>query len=178
MRMMNNIKSQLFLFLGVGVVLNSIINLSQVLAHGGRTNARVCHDNKNYEYYLCDGYTAYKKPTDKLTSKDRYEKVVIDSCYDGDTCTTTSGEKIRLACIDTPEIRGSKADPIPAIEARDFLNNLVAGNQVDIRRITIDRFGRTVAELSKDGVNFQELMVAKNFARIYKNYAAPCSWAK
>ncbi len=104
--------------------------------------------------------------------------VVIDSCYDGDTCTTTSGEKIRLACIDTPEIRGSKADPIPAIEARDFLNNLVAGNQVDIRRITIDRFGRTIAELQKEGVNVQELMVARNFARIYKKYAAPCSWAK
>ena len=38
--------------------------------------------------------------------------VVIDSCYDGDTCTTTEGEKIRLACIDTPELRGSRSDPI------------------------------------------------------------------
>ena len=32
------------------------------------------------------------------------EKVVISSCYDGDTCTTSTGEKIRLACIDTPEL--------------------------------------------------------------------------
>ena len=175
---MDKTKSQLFLFLGVGVLLNSTINLSHVLAHFGRTNASGCHYNKNYEYYHCDGDKVSKNPTDKLNSKDRYEKVVIDSCYDGDTCTTTSGEKIRLACIDTPEIRGSKADPIPAIEARDFLNNLVAGKQVDIRRITIDRFGRTVAELQKDGVNFQELMVARNFARIYKKYAAPCSWEK
>tara|TARA_B100000886_G_C20410710_1_gene486876 strand:+ start:1648 stop:1758 length:111 start_codon:yes stop_codon:yes gene_type:complete len=29
----------------------------------------------------------------------------MDSCYYGDTCATTSGEKIRLAYLDTPEIR-------------------------------------------------------------------------
>ena len=32
------------------------------------------------------------------------ESVTIKSCYDGDTCRTTTGEKIRLACIDTPEL--------------------------------------------------------------------------
>ena len=158
--------------------LNSTINLSHVLAHFGRTNASGCHHNKNYEYYHCEGDKVSKNSTDKLNSKVRYEKVVIDSCYDGDTCTTNAGEKIRLACIDTPELRGSKADPIPAKAARDFLNKLVAGTQVDIRRITIDRYGRTVAELSKDGVNLQELLVSKNFARIYKKYAHPCTWAK
>ena len=50
---------------------------------------------------------------------------IIQSCYDGDTCTTTNGEKIRLACIDTPELRGKKADPTPAKAAKDYLNNLV-----------------------------------------------------
>ena len=60
----------------------------------------------------------------------------IFCCYDGDTCTSTQGEKIRLACIDTPELRGSKADPVPAKEARDYLNSLVSGRDVDIRRIT------------------------------------------
>ena len=30
--------------------------------------------------------------------------VVIASSYDGDTCTTTTGERVRLACIDTPEL--------------------------------------------------------------------------
>ena len=49
--------------------------------------------------------------------------VTIQSCYDGDTCATTEGEKIRLACIDTPEVRGKKADPIPAKEALDYLND-------------------------------------------------------
>ena len=48
--------------------------------------------------------------------------VVIASCYDGDTCTTSAGEKIRLACIDTPELRGENAKPAPAMAAKYHLN--------------------------------------------------------
>ena len=32
------------------------------------------------------------------------ESVTISDCYDGDTCRTTDGERIRMACIDTPEL--------------------------------------------------------------------------
>ena len=59
--------------------------------------------------------------------------VIIQSCYDGDTCTTTTKEKIRLACIDTPELKGKKVDPIPAKAARDYLNGLIAGEEVFIK---------------------------------------------
>ena len=104
--------------------------------------------------------------------------ITIDHCYDGDTCTSTDGEKIRLACIDTPELRGKRADPIPAKAARDYLNGLVAGEEVSIRRITKDRYGRTVAELSKDGVNVQERLVAKGFATVYKRYSDQCDWSR
>ena len=31
--------------------------------------------------------------------------VRFQGCYDGDTCTTTDAEKVRLACIDAPEIK-------------------------------------------------------------------------
>ena len=96
---------------------------------------------------------------------------IIKSCYDGDTCTTIDGERIRLACIDTPEIKGKKADPIPAKEARDFLNNLLVNKKVSIKRITKDRYGRTVAELFKDEENIQELIVKKGFGKIYKRYS-------
>jgi len=104
--------------------------------------------------------------------------VTIQSCYDGDTCTSTTGEKIRLACIDTPELRGSRADPIPAKAARDYLNGLVAGKEVAIRRITKDRYGRTVAEISMDDVNIQQRLVEKGFARVYKRYASQCPWSR
>ena len=103
---------------------------------------------------------------------------IIKSCYDGDTCTTIDGEKIRLACIDTPEIKGKKADPIPAKEARDFLNNLLSNKKVSIRRVTKDRYDRTVGELFINGINVQELIVQKGYGKIYKRYAYQCDWIK
>ena len=105
-------------------------------------------------------------------------KVFINSCYDGDTCTTSKGEKIRLACIDTPELKGRKAKPIIAKSAKSFLNDLVAYQEVSIKRITKDRYGRTVAELFKDEKNIQELIVKKGFGKIYKRYSHQCDWSK
>ena len=104
--------------------------------------------------------------------------VFIASCYDGDTCTTTAGEKIRLACIDTPELRGKKADPIPAKASRDHIRSLVVGRTVGIRRITTDRYGRTVAELLVGGTNMQQQLVASGHADIYWKYANQCAWTR
>ena len=103
---------------------------------------------------------------------------IIKSCYDGDTCTTTDGEKIRLACIDTPELKGKRADPVPAEKARDFLNNLLINEEVSIRRITKDRYGRTVAELFNGNINIQKLLVDKGYGQIYKKYSNQCEWSK
>ena len=103
---------------------------------------------------------------------------VISSCYDGDTCTTHVGEKIRLACIDTPELRGKRANPVPAKAAREYLRSVVVGQNVGIRRITTDRYGRTVAELLVDGSNVQQQLVASGHAEIYWKYANQCTWAR
>ena len=104
--------------------------------------------------------------------------VIIEDCYDGDTCTTKNGETIRLACIDTPEIKGERADPVPAIAAKEFLNNLLANEEVYIRRITLDKYGRTVAELYIDDLNVQEQIVNEGFGKIYKKYAHQCDWSR
>ena len=153
---------------------------STVQANTGRTAADGCHEDKKSGERHCHDSPPTQKPKKKFFEEKKRissEAVVIDSCYDGDTCTTTSGEKIRLACIDAPEITGPRADPEPAKAARDFLNSNVAGKEVSIRRITKDRYERTVAELVKDGVNIQKLMVSKGYAKIYKKYADPCPWA-
>ena len=102
----------------------------------------------------------------------------IRDYYDGDTCRTTTGERIRLACIDTPELRGNRADPVPAKAARDYLRSLVVGRQVGIRRITKDRFGRTVAELYLNGSNVQQKLVSSGHAEIYWKYAKQCLWTR
>ena len=103
---------------------------------------------------------------------------VVHTCYDGDTCTSSKGETIRLACIDTPELKGKHANPTSAKSAKNFLNELVAYQEVSIKRITKDRYGRTVAELFKDEENIQELIVKKGFGVIYKKYSHQCDWSK
>ena len=104
--------------------------------------------------------------------------VVIASCYDGDTCTTTTGEKVRLACIDTLELHGKRAEPVPARAARDHLSGLVVGKEVGIRRITEDGYGRTVAELFIGTTNVQQERVASGHAEIFWRYAHQCPWSK
>jgi micrococcal nuclease len=149
---------------------------SKTFAHNGRLASDGCHKEKTTgERHCHDNSQEPKKKIIKKSKEISITSDVIDSCYDGDTCTTTSGEKIRLACIDTPEIRGPNAEPAKA--ARDFLNSNVAGKEVSIRRVTEDKYGRTVGELAKDGVNIQKLMVSKGYAKIYKKYADPCPWA-
>ena len=106
------------------------------------------------------------------------ESVTIKSCYDGDTCRTTADEKIRLACIDTPELRGKRAQPERAKAARDRLRGMVVGRSVTIRRITIDRYGRTIGELYIDGMNVQQTMVASRHAEIDWKYAHQCPWTR
>ena len=107
-----------------------------------------------------------------------FASVLISSCYDGDTCRASTGEKIRLACIDTPELRGERADPGPALLARNYLRAIVVGRKVGIRRITTDPYGRTVAELYANGINVQQALVNNGHARVMPRYAHQCPWAR
>ena len=102
--------------------------------------------------------------------------VVIATCYDGDTCTTTTGERVRLACINTPELVGKRAEPVPARAARDHLRNLVVSKKVGIRRIPKDRYGRTVLELFLGTTNIQQEMVVSGHAEIYWRHDDQCPW--
>ena len=113
----------------------------------------------------------------RKSNKPEIGEITIKDCYDGDTCTSSEGEKIRLACIDTPEIRGKRAKPNKALAAKNFLNEKIKGKKVSIRRVTEDKYGRTVGELSFNGENLQELLVKEGHAKIYRKYSKPCKWA-
>ena len=83
-----------------------------------------------------------------------------------------------MACIDTRALTGPRADPVPAKAARDHLRRMVVGKQVEIRRITKDRYGRTVAELFVNGsATVQQQLVAAAHAEIDWRYAHQCHWA-
>ena len=104
--------------------------------------------------------------------------VVIAYCYDGDTCRTTEGEKVRLACIDTPELSGSNADLVPAKASRDYLRSRVVGKESLIRRVNTDRYGRTVGDLYLKPFESVGLdLFRSGHAVIYRRYAKQCPWA-
>ena len=100
--------------------------------------------------------------------------VEVRRVIDGDTVVLTTGERVRLACMDTPE-RGVMG----AAAATAELRRLVLGQTVQLRRITTDRYGRTIGELTTPaGINVGEALVNSGHARIYRRYAYQCGWSR
>jgi endonuclease YncB( thermonuclease family) len=54
---------------------------------------------------------------------------------------------------------------------------MVVGRSISLRRITSDRYGRTVGELFVDGRNVQQAMVVSRHAQIDWKYAHQCPWS-
>lgn len=69
--------------------------------------------------------------------------VEVKRVVDGDTFVTSSGETIRLANVDAPEL-GTPG----GISARKRLQRAVAGKIVCIYPKLIDRYGRTIAAIA------------------------------
>lgn len=104
---------------------------------------------------------------------------VITKVYDGDTVTTSTGEKIRLACIDAPEMktnRHGKKDPIKGPASQKWLSKLVLGKEVKVERLVKDLYGRTIARLFlEDGAEVNELSVVMGYSVPYMSKY--CEWA-
>lgn len=112
----------------------------------------------------------------------RAKSETVKSVYDGDTMTLSSGEKVRLACIDTPEMRNTakkKADKAAAVASRDFLVKLIAGADLTIDRIGKDIYGRTIARVyTPGGQELSREMYLSGHATIFKGFDKPCPWTK
>ena len=110
------------------------------------------------------------------------EAETVSSVYDGDTFTTSTGEKVRLACIDTPEMKNTakkKADKPAAIAARDYLKSLIGDSDLTIDRVQTDFYGRTVARVyTPDGKELSREMYLSGHAQIFKGYEKPCPWTQ
>jgi micrococcal nuclease len=103
---------------------------------------------------------------------------IITKVHDGDTITTATGEIIRLACIDAPEItnnRHGKKDVINGPASKNWLSNQVLNKDVTIKRFTKDLYGRTVALIYlSDGTEINRLSVTTNHSVVYM--AKKCDW--
>ena len=109
-----------------------------------------------------------------------YKIKEILKIYDGDTITVvidlgfgvTKKEKLRLASIDAPELRG---DERPAgLKSRDWLRAKIQSAVEDNTDIIIKTFrdrkgkyGRYIAEIYIDGVNINQQMITEGYAVAY-----------
>lgn len=94
----------------------------------------------------------------------------VVSIADGDTLTLLTADKkqvkIRLAEIDTPE----RGQPY-ANKAQDELSSLVWQQEISVRTVTIDRYGRTVGRIYVGDLDVSAEMVRRGAAWVYRKYA-------
>ena len=91
---------------------------------------------------------------------------------DGDTIRL-DGERIRLQSFDTPEpytnICGGEAEVALAHRAADrlveILNHGIARKSIALQTHGIDRYGRTLATITVDGVDVGDTLIAEGLAR-------------
>lgn len=103
--------------------------------------------------------------------------VVLVSVGDGDTIRVRAagGElvTVRLACIDAPET----AQGQPGADATASLQRLLGAGRLELRPQTVDRYGRTVAEVFAAGRNVNLEMVRTGAAFVYRKYLRDCNGA-
>ncbi len=100
-------------------------------------------------------------------------RATVLSIGDGDTIRVQQGQQrvtIRLACIDAPEM----AQAPDGVNARRYLQTrLRIGTPVTLLPQTVDRYGRTVAEVIGE-VNLNLALVEDGMAFAYRKYLGRC----
>ena len=106
--------------------------------------------------------------------------VHVGKVFDGDTFRTTTGEKVRLLGINTPEVAHDKEPGQPfGKEAKRRLEQLIAGKTVRLQldRDRKDNYGRTLAQLYlRDGSWINEQLIRDGLALVY-TFAPNFQWA-
>jgi len=106
-------------------------------------------------------------------SGDMISNVKVLNCIDGDTCTIKLPPgfevRVRLACVDSPEIsKGSYPGQKFSTEAKNFINSLIKNKKVDIKQVDTDRYLRPVVFVFMNGRNINYSLLENGFAEAYR----------
>ena len=166
--------------------------------HRGGLDASGCHTNRKTNDYHCHGGAPASgssgggsnsgspgsvyippAPSPRRTKPKQASPAVagpstLVSVGDGDNIRVTgaNGQKvtIRMACIDAPETAQGES----GAQATLVLKQLLGAGPVEIRPQTVDRYGRTVAEVFVSGRNVNLEMVRLGMAYAYRQYLSGC----
>lgn len=106
----------------------------------------------------------------------KYGKVI--KVYDGDTITIASKlefEKspvyrfsVRLAGIDSPEMKAkTNVEKMLAVKSQTALSNMLMNQKIRLENVTIEKYGRLLADVYYDDIHVNQWMVDNKFAVIY-----------
>jgi len=91
--------------------------------------------------------------------------VTVTSVYDGDTFTLRDGSKVRLAAVNTPELRPAEAY---AVEARNAAEAFMKGARVELdKNPPQDSYGRLISQAYVDGKSLSEHLVSLGLAHVF-----------
>jgi endonuclease YncB( thermonuclease family) len=101
----------------------------------------------------------------------------VVSVSDGDTLRVSQGDHqqlmtVRLACIDAPELHQGIYGQVAAQRLKQLLP---IGQVVQLQIRDTDRYGRKVAEVSREHININLQMVTEGQAVVYDRYLTSCS---
>lgn len=99
----------------------------------------------------------------------------VTKIHDGDTITVVNtsnnrSTKVRLACIDAPE----DSQPQGRLSTITLNAFIPVGSGVELNQVDTDRYGRSVSEVLKNGVNVNVSMLKKGQAVVYHQYLSNC----
>ena len=113
-------------------------------------------------------------PSPQRAAKPAAGPVALISVGDGDTIRVRGSNgppiTIRMACIDAPETAQGQA----GADATAALSQFLAAGRLEIRPQTVDRYGRTVAEVYAGGRNVNLEMARTGAAFVYRQYLSGC----
>lgn len=101
-------------------------------------------------------------------------RAYVTEVYDGDTVTTDidlglnvslEDQKIRLADIDAPEMKGE--EKLEGIISRDWLRRQILNQEIVLEAFERGKYGRIIGTIWKDGANINEELVARGLAESY-----------
>ena len=111
---------------------------------------------------------------------------VVIKVYDGDTITvatkldyTMYRFSVRLSGIDSPEIKAKSVNEKKlAVLSKDALTKQIIGKTVELKNVSMEKYGRLLANVYYDGIHINKWMLENGFAVPYsgKTKKRPTEW--
>lgn len=124
---------------------------------------------------LLIAYQSFVAKPDGITG--RHYEVEVARVYDGDTFETTTGKRVRLLGVDSPEVRHGDSEGEPfGEESGAWLRELILGRKLILQEGVerLDRYGRTLGWVYlDDGQLVNELTLATGNSELMDRFGLP-----